>query len=115
MTKPTVIEEKPLTMVEMKTLLESIKKRDGELNFRANKTEEYLNHFVTLKEKDIIHLKEKLTSLNIPRLKEQHIVKIIDLLPKNADDAKVVFQSFPTLSVSQQNLKKIADTIAEVV
>ena len=42
-----------------------IKNRDKELNFRANKTKEYIANF-SIKEKGIAELKKKLEELKIP-------------------------------------------------
>ena len=41
----TILNEEPMSMAELKEELDKIKKRDKELNFRANRTEEYLQHF----------------------------------------------------------------------
>ena len=103
-----VLAEKPLCMAEVKEELENIRKRDKELNFRANKTEEYINQFSSLK--NAIELSEKLTKLNIPRLKEQHIKKIVDVMPLTVGDLKVVLQGY-TVSINAENSKKIVDQI----
>ena len=104
-----IISEKPLTMAEVKEELEKIKKRDKELNFRAQKTEEYLNQFVTVKKgKELV---EKLEKLDIPRLKEQHIYKIVDLLPKTVKNLKMILQEY-TITVNNDNLKKIVDAVS---
>ena len=47
-----IIEEVPLNMAQVKDELASIKKRDKELNFRATKTEEYLQQVVETKKAD---------------------------------------------------------------
>jgi len=100
--------ETPINMAQLKEELAKIKKRDKELNFRATKTEEYLNQFVTLKNPN--ELVEKLTKLDIPRLKENHINKIVDTLPATVKDLKVILHGY-TLTVNNENLKKIADTV----
>ena len=41
--KPAIVEEKPLTMYEVSSHLKKIKKRDEELNLRAQKTQEFVN------------------------------------------------------------------------
>src|SRR3989344_4420985 len=95
MTTMKVLSEKPISMAELRTELENIKMRDKELNFRANKTEKYLNQFVTAKKSEgIIDLSKKLAALDIPRLKEQHINKIVDIMPTTIKDLKVVLQSY---------------------
>ncbi len=103
-----IISEKPISMGDLKKEIEKIKKRDKELNFRALRTEEYLQHFTILK--DLDDLSKKLESLKIPRLREQHIVKIIDILPKTVDELKVILQGY-TITVNNENLKKIVDTV----
>ena len=105
-----ILEEKPLDMVEMKDELTSIRKRDGELNFRANKTEEYLNHFAKASGKKNQEQMEAIAKLNIPRLKETHTAKIVDLQPGNLEQLKAVLQGY-VLSVSDDNLKKIVNVL----
>lgn len=112
MAKPDILKETPITLVELKEELEKIKKRDEELNFRANKTEEYLSQFVTLPAKKAEELKEKITKLKIPRLKDEHMAKIIDLLPTTVEGLKVILQGY-TLTVSQDSMKKIVVVVQE--
>ena len=108
MPNPKLIEEKPVTLVDLKNDLEKIEKRDKELNFRATKTEDHLDSIETFK--DIRPVFEKINKLNIPRLREQHIYKIIDTMPKTVKDLKVVMQGY-TVSLNNENLKKIVDVI----
>ncbi|MBI2545994.1 hypothetical protein HYV81_02330 [Candidatus Woesearchaeota archaeon] len=108
MAHTAVLEEKPLTMADMKEELARIRKRDGELNFRANKTDEYLTHFV--KQGNAQKLVAEIAKLGIPRLKESHIVKIVDLHPATVEQLKAVLQGY-TLSVSDDNLKKIINVL----
>lgn len=103
-----IISETPLSMVELKKELENIKKRDKELNFRALRTEEYLQHFSTLKNHE--ELAKKIEALKIPRLKDKHLIKIIDILPKTLEELKAILQGY-TLTVNNENLKKIVETV----
>lgn len=112
MTTAKILSENPISMAELREDLEKIKKRDKELNFRANKTEEYLNQVVTTK--NAAELVKKLTSLKIPRLKEQHIKKIVDIMPTTIKDLKVVLQNY-TLTVNNENMKKIVDTVNSLI
>ena len=105
-----IISETPINIYTLKKELERIKKRDSELNFRANKTEEYLNQLATVKNPD--GLFKKITDLNIPRLREAHIHKIMDIAPTTVNELKVVLQGY-TVSLSNESLKKIVDTINE--
>ena len=105
-----IISENPINIYQLKKELERIKKRDNELNFRANKTEEYLNQIATLKNHE--ELFDKLMKLNIPRLKEQHIQKIIDIMPTNINDLKVIVQGY-TITLNNESMKKIIDVVNE--
>ena len=107
-----IISETPINSHILKKELERIKKRDSELNFRANRTEEYLNQIATLKNAD--ELFDKLMKLNIPRLKEQHVHKIIDVTPTTLNDLKAVLQGY-TITVNNESMKKIVDTINELL
>ncbi len=112
MVKPEIISEKPITLTELKQDIDKIKKRDKELNFRVGKTEEYLSHFITLnkaKEDEII---KKLEKLNVPRLKDVHITKIVDILPKTVDELKIILQGYLT-TVNNDNMKKIVDVVKD--
>ena len=106
--KNEVLEEVPLSMSQLKDELAKVKKRDKELNFRSGKTEEYLGQVI--KQKNLEDLFKKLTALDIPRLKEQHIQKIIDILPISVDSLKIILQAY-TLTVNNANLKKIVEAV----
>ncbi len=107
-----IIAETPATMAELKEDLAKIKSRDKELSFRSNKTDEYLNQFVLLSAKEAKELKEKLEKLEIPRVKPEHIVKMVDLLPVSAEEVKTVLSGY-TITISNDNCKKIADLVKE--
>ncbi len=112
MAKLNILKEDPVSLAEAKTILAKIKVRDGELGFRATKTEDYLNQFVKLSEKQDEELYKKIDSLQIPRLKDAHIKKIISLLPKTMDDLKLILQGY-TLTLKEESLKKIIETLEE--
>ncbi len=112
--QPTVISETPITMAELKEGVAKIKKRDPEPSFRVTRTEEYLQAFEILTIKKAAELSEKLAKLSIPRLRDMHINKIIDLLPTDVNDLKSILQGY-TITVSNENLKKIVDTVKEYV
>ncbi len=112
MSKPQVIEEIPLNIVEVKEMLKKIKERDEELNYRAQKTAEYLDVISTIKPKQAKELKEKLLALEIPRVKEMHVHKIIDIMPKTPEGVKTIFSGL-TISITADNVKKIVDAVNE--
>ena len=107
-----ILSEEPISMAQLKEKLQVLKKRDEELNFRAQKAEEYLNVFQKLDSKKSDELAKKLIALKIPRLKEQCIYKIVDLLPRTLDSLKAALQGY-TLTVNNDNLKKIVAVVNE--
>ena len=112
MTKPEIIEEIPITMSELAKEISSIKERDKELNYRAAKTEDYLQQ-IGLDNKKSKELYDKIKKLNVPRLKDAHLIKIVDLMPDNAEDVKALLSGY-TLTVTQDNMKKIAAVVKEI-
>src|SRR3989338_2721308 len=107
-----VINEKPIAMVELKSKLDGIEKRDGSLNFRAKKAKDYLDQFATMKISDANNIRERLNALGIPRLRERHVDKIIDINPKDIESLKIIL-SGETLTLKQDELAKIFDAIKE--
>ncbi len=114
MSKPTIIEENAINMIELKAELEKVKKRDGELNFRANKTEDYLNTFVTMDKKKANELKDKLSKVNATRLKEQHIEKIVDILPTTIAELNGLMSAYST-SLTKEQQEQIVKIVTEYV
>jgi DNA-directed RNA polymerase subunit F len=109
MVKPQLIGQEPVMLAEVKESLANIKERDGELSFRAGKCEDYLNDFVDLSAKKANGLKKKIEDLSISRLKTEHVITIVDLLPETVDELKVVLGT--TVSIS----KKDAETVVSLV
>ena len=105
-----IVDKKPLGLAELKEELIKIQKRDEELGFRSGKAQEYVNSFATLDSKAFNELKSKLEELSIPRLKDEHIVKICDLLPSSVEDLDVILQGYP-ITISKENKKKIVDVV----
>jgi DNA-directed RNA polymerase subunit F len=112
MTAPEIISFKPIDMVTLKDEIEKIKKRDKEVNIRVGKVEEYLGAFPLISKKDASEMFDKLTDLKIPRVREMHIYKIIDVMPFNLDELKVCLSGYP-ITVTADNLKKIIKVVDE--
>ncbi|SRR3989344_3074489 len=105
-----IINESPVTMAELKEKIEDIKKRDKELKPRTLKTHEYLERFVSIKGKDAVKIKEQLLKLQISRIKERHIAKIIDIMPKDIETLKLIFVG-ENVTLKQDDLEKILEAL----
>ncbi len=110
--KTTLVSEQPISIYDLKRSLEAIKKRDTELGFRANKTEEFLATFAKLDHKKADEIKKGIEALNIPRMKAEHICKLLDILPTDIEDIKLALNSY-SVTITNENLAKISDVIKE--
>ena len=111
--KITVLNETPITAAEVKENLGKIRKANKELNFRAQKTEDYLNQIVS-DSKKTLELVKKIEGLKIPRLREEHIAKLADIKPVTEKDVKFVLQGY-TITVTKENMGKIAKIVEDFV
>ncbi len=101
-----VIEENPVSLVELKENLVKIKKRDKELSTRSTKTEDFLQKLGKGSLKKQEALKKKLGDSGVSRLKTRHIGKLIDLKPKDLDSLRSIF-SAENVTFKQEDLNKI--------
>jgi DNA-directed RNA polymerase subunit F len=107
-----IVEDKPISMADLKEELKEIKKRDEELGFRTAKVQEYVDVLKVIKPKEAEEIFNKIHKLNIARFKDMHIFKIIDLMPSNMVELKNITQGLG-LSVNNDNLEKILEIVAE--
>jgi len=107
-----IIEDKPVSLAELKEEIKDIKKRDEELGFRTAKVSDYLDSIKVLKQKESEEIFSKIQKLNIPRLKDAQIMKIIDILPVNMLELKNIMQAYAT-TVTNDNLEKILEALAD--
>lgn len=108
MTDIDVIEQRPITLLELKEKLDSKKSGGKELNFRANKVHTYLEEFTSGRKNDDVY--KKISDLKIQRLKEKHIVKIVDLMPEDLDSLKVIFVG-EAITLKPEEQKQILDVV----
>jgi DNA-directed RNA polymerase subunit F len=110
MSQPDIITEEAVSLSDVHASLKTIQERDEELSFRAGKTLDHLNHVnpISVEEKDA--LVEKLTALEVPRLKEHHIAKIIDLKPASVKELAVILSGY-TLAVNKDYQEKVIEAL----
>ena len=114
MTDIKIISETPISMLDLREKLKRIEKNNKELTERGKKTKDYLDNFVILDSKKAVELKEKIIKLEIPRLKDRHLVKIFDIMPTNIDSVRALFTGDP-ITIKQEDLQKIADVVKEYI
>ncbi len=103
-----VVERKPVSIAFVKGVLEKIEEKNHEQKI----TFEYVSKFARISPEDAEKLAQELREANVPRMKERHIVKIVDILPKNLDELKAIFAK-DELSLSKDDSQKILDILAK--
>jgi DNA-directed RNA polymerase subunit F len=107
-----ILNTTPINSTELFAEMKRIKDRDKELGFRAQKTIDYLESMNIMDSKKGKELFDKLMKLEVPRLRELHFHKIVDLMPASAKDVKTMLQGY-NMTVTAEACKKIADTVTE--
>ena len=105
-----ILEQTPISLPTLKGTLETLKTKNKELNFRAQKVLDYLTESTTLDAQQAEDLKKKLIEANIPRIKEKHIDKIIDLTPDSIDEIKSLLIG-ENVTLKPEDLQKILTLI----
>ena len=94
---------KPLSMPEVKKILGSLEDTE-----KKTQVEIFIKKFSKMPIKKAEELKKELESLNFLKLKLEHIVKIIDALPEDAQDLNKVFVD---VSLDEDETNKILEII----
>ncbi len=96
-------DQKPITMAE---IAEYVKKdKDSE-----NDVAKFIKNFSALSGKESKEMSKKLEEHNLMKLKPEHIVKIVDLMPENAEDLNKIFVD---ISLDEDETNKILETVKE--
>ncbi len=100
-------EERFVSWTEARKLLET-KEKERELGYEQKNALEYLRKFSKLSEKKTNEMVEELKK--IEKLKDKHIVSVINMLPENLDDLKLLF-AHEIISPSEEDRKKILSIV----
>jgi len=96
-----ILDRTPLNMNEveliMKEIADSEKKQEMEL---------FLKKFLKIKSGQAKKIKEELEKLDSIKIKREHIVKIIDVLPEDASDLNKIFTD---VSLNEDEINKILE------
>ena len=91
-----------LNMAEMKKILGSL---DGE---KKKQLESFIKKFSKIKIDKAENLRDELRKLELLKLKEEHIVKIVDILPEDSSDLNKIFTD---ASLNENETNKILEVI----
>jgi DNA-directed RNA polymerase subunit F len=93
-------DKKPVTLAEAREILKS---SEGE---KTKATADFIKKFTKLSSAEALKLKKELMELDIVKLKEEDIVKIIDFMPEDAEDLRKIFSGYD-ISLEQDEITKI--------
>lgn len=102
-----IMDEKPVSAVEVKRILEA-KAKEKKLGYEQNNVLDHMKKFCKLSRKNAEQIIENLRK--IERLKEKHIMVIVNNLPQDLDDLRLLFTN-ERVSLSQEDKKKILDIV----
>ncbi|MCA9486320.1 hypothetical protein H6501_05190 [Candidatus Woesearchaeota archaeon] len=100
-------------VVSNKEAFDIVKERTKEIEptYREEKIVEFLNKFPLHTKKDYLALKKELEALELARLDEAYLIKIIDLMPKNGTELRAITSTSGSLIVDE-DVKRILDVLA---
>lgn len=93
-------EQTPLTLAEVTGLA-----GDSE---RAGQAKAFIKQFSKMKPEKAKEIRKDLVDLELLKLKEEHIVKIVDFMPEDAED---VIKILPEVSLNQDEINKILEAV----
>ena len=70
----------------------------------------FIKKFTKLKLKEAKELRKKIEELELMKVRAEHIVKIIDFMPENAEDLNKIFVD---VSLNEDETRKILESIRE--
>lgn len=107
----SLLEEKPISNSEAKTILDALAKSSEELNYEQRIAVDYLSKFVNINTKKLQKLIDELLNLN-PKIKPELAVKIADLQPKDEEDVRAIFAK-ERFTLTKEEIKAILELVVK--
>ena len=98
-----ILERTPLNLNEVEEII-----KDSPDTEKKEEITQFLKKFLKTKPEQEKKLKESLEKLDLLKIKREHIVKIIDLLPQDATDLNKIFVD---VCLTEDETNKILDVI----
>jgi DNA-directed RNA polymerase subunit F len=93
-------EERPITLAEVYDSVGDNEKAEG--------VKKFLKTFIKIDGSKVKELKEELTSLDLIKLKDSHIVKIIDFMPEDTSELNKILVE---VSLDEEEINKVLDVV----
>ena len=105
-----IIESEPIPGAKVKEILEDFSE-DNELNYEQNVTLNHLARFKRYSAQDSEEIMEKLQE-NFPNLRNRAIIHIVDLVPEDLVDLRLIFAKEP-YQPDKEEMEKILELIEQ--
>jgi len=98
-----ILDRTPLNLNEVREILKNLDDSD-----KKEEMEGYLKKFSKTKPEKAKKIKEDLEKLDLLKMKREHLVKVVDLIPENASDLNKIFTD---VSLNEEETNKILDVV----
>jgi len=98
-----IIDRTPLNLNEVEDIVEDSPDSD-----KKEEMKQFLKKFLKTKPEQAKKIKEGLEKLDLLKMKREHLVKIIDLLPADASDLNKIFID---VSLTEDEINKILEVV----
>ena len=102
-----ILETRPISMAEAKKIITS-REKESELGYEQKLAMEHLNKFTKLKPEKAKKFLEDISS--VLRMSPETLVQIANLLPKNADELRLIFAR-EKFSLKEEEISKILEIV----
>ncbi|MBI5803955.1 hypothetical protein HY450_01795 [Candidatus Pacearchaeota archaeon] len=96
----TILAKQPVAMSEVKVIVDKIEE--------AHQLQQYLKKFTKLNEKKAEELSKEIEKLGNHKIKTENIVKIVDFLPRDAEELNKVFSD---VSLNEEETNAILEIV----
>jgi DNA-directed RNA polymerase subunit F len=97
---------KSMNSISMAEALEYLKDAEG----KESDVKGFIKKFTKLSPEKAKQIREKIESLDLMKVREEHISEIINLLPENSDELNKIFKES---NLDEDESKKILDILKE--
>ena len=98
-----ILDRTPINLNEVQEILNNV-----EDNEKKEEMVTYMTKFLKTKPAQAKKIKEDLEAMDMLKLKGEHVVKIVDLLPKDASDLNKIFID---VSLSEEEVNKVLEIV----
>lgn len=98
--------------VSLSEALDIVNKKETELTYREEKAQDYLKKNTKLSYEEFTKAKEAILALDIPRIEEIHIIKILNIMPTTGTELRAIV-SHDGLVLVDETAKKLLDSLKQ--